>query len=86
MGKTAVEGWQNTLYNDGEFSDWEIEAEKDHLGYENVELSKMDIEKYEDDLLSEDNSIDDEMQQHIRNMQQNNKDFDQEFMNQMLTK
>ena len=41
----------------------------------------MDIEKYEDDLLSEDNSIDDEMQQHIRNMQQNNKDFDQEFMN-----
>ena len=30
MGKTAVEGWQNTLYADEEFSDWELKALRLH--------------------------------------------------------
>ena len=75
LGKTAPEGWQNTLYNDGEFSDWEIESENQHVGYQNDELENMKMEG-DEDLLSDDNSIDDEMQTHIRNMQLNNKVFD----------
>jgi hypothetical protein len=71
MGKTAVEGWQNTKFLDGDFSDWEIEAEQSHMlirrgpnsqRLDKKELIMFDNEIVDSDCISDDNSVDDEMQ------------------------